>query len=433
MEKPEIKVGILGLGTVGSGVAKILLGNSENINQKIKNKLELVKVLDRDLTKGEEVGLTPGVMTDKPEDVLENEEIDIVVEVIGGVNPAKEFISRALKAKKHVVTANKEVMAKHGDELLDLAAENGVDLYFEASVGGGIPIIRSLKESLTANRVEEMMGIVNGTTNYILTKMAQEDVDFDEVLAEAQEKGYAEADPTADVEGYDAAYKLAILSAIAFESRIDINDIYLEGISEVTQKDITYAKELGYVIKLLAIGKEVDNKIEARVHPTMIPNDHPLAAVNDVFNAVFVKGHAVGELMYYGQGAGSLPTGSAIVADVIDIARNINYGANGRIACGCSKNKELKPMREIHTKFYIRLEVADKPGVLAAVSSIFGENEVSIESLIQKGKTKNAVPLVLVTHQVAEGNLQTALDKIKELAEVKGINSIIRVEGEECY
>ncbi|SJZ54019.1 homoserine dehydrogenase [Selenihalanaerobacter shriftii] len=433
MEKRTIKLGILGLGTVGSGVAKILLETSKNINQKMKKKLELAKILDKDLTREREIEVPAEIMTDKPEEVLENPEIDIVIELIGGVNPAKDFMIRALKAKKHVVTANKEVMAKYGSDLLDLAEENGVDLYFEASVGGGIPIIRSLKESLTANKVEEIMGIVNGTTNYILTKMTQEGADFADALAEAQDLGYAEADPTADVDGYDAAYKLSILSAIAFGSRIDINDIYLEGISKVTQKDITYAKELNYVIKLLAIGKEVDGKIEARVHPTMIPNNHPLAAVNDSFNAVFVKGHAVGELMYYGRGAGSMPTGSAVVADVIDIARNIINDANGRIACSCYEEKELKSINEVVSKYYLRLQVIDRPGVLAAVSGILGNNGVSIESMIQKSKTENGVPLILVAHQVNEGNIQTALNEIDNLAEVKEISSLIRVEGEECY
>lgn len=433
MGKEPVKVGILGLGTVGSGVTKILLENEANIDQKVGREIEITKILDKDLTRERDIEVPQGIMTDNPEEVLENPEIDIIVEVIGGVNPAKEFITRAINSGKHVVTANKELVAKHGTELLDLAAENGVDLYFEASVGGGIPIIRSLKESLTANKIEEIMGIVNGTTNYILTKMTQEGVAFSDVLAEAQKRGYAEADPTADVEGYDAAYKLSILSAIAFSSRININDIYLEGISEVTQEDISYAQELGYVIKLLAIGKNVDGKIEARVHPTMIPNNHPLASVNDVFNAVFVKGDAVGELMYYGRGAGSMPTGSAIVSDVIDIARNIKHDANTRIACSCYQKKELKPMEEVSSKFYLRLGVIDKPGVLATVASILSENDVSIESVIQQGETQAVVPLVLVTHQVTEGDIQEALKEIKELKEVKEVSSLIRVEGEKCY
>lgn len=428
MDQSVVKVAILGLGTVGSGVAKLLLENNQNINQKINNEVKLVKVLDKDLTREREVDIPAGMMTDNPEEVLSNPEIDVVVETIGGVNPAKELVTKALEAQKNVVTANKEMVAKYGSELLELADENGVDFYFEASVGGGIPIIRSLKESLTANRIQEVMGIVNGTTNYILTKMIQEGAKFEDVLAEAQKKGYAEPDPTADIEGYDAAYKLSILSAIAFGSPVDVDDIHLEGISDIKQEDITYAKELGYVIKLLAIGKEADGEIEVRVHPTMIPNDHPLAAVNDVFNAVFVKGHAVGELMYYGRGAGSMPTGSAVVADVMDIARNINYRASNRISCSCYEDKEVKSMSEITAKYYIRLEVIDEPGVLASVSSIFGDNNVSIESVIQKGKIDDTVPLVLVTHQVTEGDIQTALKEIKELDKVRELSSLIRVE-----
>ncbi|MBM7623856.1 homoserine dehydrogenase [Sporohalobacter salinus] len=428
MDDSEIKVAILGLGTVGSGVAKILLKNSYNISQKVNNTVKLVKVLDKDLTRERELNLPADVMTDNPDDVLLDPEIDIIVETIGGINPTKEFVIKALKAKKHVVTANKEMVAKYGNELFKLADKNEVDFYFEASVGGGIPIIRSLKESLTANQIQEVMGIVNGTTNYILTKMIQEGVKFDNVLAEAQQKGYAEPDPTSDIEGYDSAYKLSILSAIAFGSSVNIDDIHLEGISDIRQEDITYAKELGYVIKLLAIGKEVDEEIEVRVHPTMIPDDHPLAAVNDAFNAIFVKGDAVGELMYYGQGAGSMPTGSAIVADLIDVIRNINYKTNNRISCSCYEDKDVKSMSDIISKYYIRLEVIDEPGVLSSVSGIFGDNNVSIESVIQKGKVDDTVPLVLVTHQVTEGDIQTALKEIKELDRVNEIGSLFRVE-----
>ncbi|MCK8823920.1 homoserine dehydrogenase [Fuchsiella alkaliacetigena] len=430
MKNSKIKVGVLGLGTVGSGVVKILSENKDGVEEKLEQPIELAKVLVKNLDKQREVELPAGVLTADPTELLENPEIDIIVEVIGGLEPTKDFVVRALKADKHVVTANKELMAKHGAELLDLATDRGVDLYFEASVAGGIPIIRSLKESLTANRIEKIMGIVNGTTNYILTKMTQEGADFDEVLAEAQASGYAEADPTADIDGYDAAYKLAILAAIAFSSRIDINEIYLEGISQVPPEDISYAQELGYVIKLLAIAKEVNGEIEARVHPTMIPKEHPLAAVSDVFNAVFVEGHAVGELMYYGRGAGSMPTASAVVADIIDVARNIIYDANTRIHCGCQEAKALMPMAEVESKYYLRLKVIDKPGVLSAVAKILAENEVSIASVIQQGEDGDAVPLVLITHQVTEGDIQAALKEIDNLAEVKEISSLIRVEDQ---
>jgi homoserine dehydrogenase len=428
MGKPAIKVGILGFGTVGSGVAKILWEEGDDINQKLDKKLELVKIADKDLTRERDIKIPSELMTDDTGEILKDSEIDIIVEVIGGVNPAEKFIKQALKAKKHVVTANKEVMAKHGAELLDLAAENGVDLYFEASVAGAIPVIRSLKESLTGDKIKKVMGIINGTTNYILTKMTKKGTAFSEALVEAKRKGYAEVDPTADIEGYDAAYKLSILSSIAFGSRIDINDVYLEGITKITQKDIMYAKKLGYVIKLLAIGKEIDGEIEARVHPTMIPEDHPLAAVDDVFNAVFIESEAAGELMYYGRGAGSMPTASAVVADVIDITRNLSYKANGRIACSCYNNKELKPMAEIPSKFYLRLEIADKPGVLAAITSILGENNVSIKSVVQKERNKVTVILVLISHEIVEKDIQRALEKIKELKAVEEIANSIRVE-----
>lgn len=386
----------------------------DDVNQKLNNRPELVKIADKDLTRERDIKTPSELMTDNPKEVLEDPEIDIVVEVIGGVNPAKEFIKQALNAKKHVVTANKEVMAKYG-----------VDLYFEASVVGAIPVIRSLKESLTGDKV---MGIINGTTNYILTKMTQEGTAFSEALTEAKRKGYAEADPTADIEGYDAAYKLSILSSIAFGSRIDINDVYLEGITKVTQKDIMYAKKLGYVIKLLAIGKEVDGEIEARVHPTMIPENHPLASVDDVFNAVFIESEAAGGLMYYGRGAGSMSTASAITADVIDIARNIDYKANGRIACSCYSDKELKSMAEIPSKFYLRLEITDKPGVLAAITGILGENNVSIKSVVQQDRDKVTVILALVSHEIVEREIQGALEEIKELEDVGAIGNLIRVE-----
>ncbi|AGB41523.1 homoserine dehydrogenase [Halobacteroides halobius DSM 5150] len=424
----EIKVGLLGCGTVGSGVYKILQENKNSIANKSGAKLTVNKVLVKDTSQKLAVDVEKDLLTDDFEEIINDSEIDIIVELIGGVHPAKEFVLRALNSGRSVVTANKELIAKYGSEILSTADENGVDIYFEASVGGGIPIISPLKEDLAGNSVNKIMGIVNGTTNYILTKMGQEGAEFDEVLEKAQELGYAEADPTSDIAGHDAAYKLAILSSIGFESRVNIDEVYIEGITEIAKEDISYAKELGYKIKLLAIGKE-DEGIEVRVHPTLIPKEHPLASVNDVFNAVFVEGDAIGEVMFYGPGAGQMPTGSAVVGDIITAARNIDFGAQGRIPCTCFEDKEFKPQAQTETSFYLRLNVCDRPGVLGKITGLLGEYGVSLESVIQKGRSANqAVPLVLVTHKVKEGNLVSALDEIKALDGVKEIANLIRVE-----
>ncbi|GAB6098649.1 homoserine dehydrogenase [Halanaerocella petrolearia] len=424
----EIKVGLLGCGTVGSGVYKILQDNEESIANKAGAKLTVNKVLVKDTSKELPVKVEQQLLTDDFEDILNDPEIEIVAELIGGVHPAKEFVLRSLESGRSVITANKELIAKHGNEILSAADENGVDIYFEASVGGGIPIISPLKEDLAGNKVTKIMGIVNGTTNYILTKMDQEGAEFKEVLEQAQELGYAEADPTSDIEGYDAAYKLAILASIGFESRVDIDQVYVEGITDITEEDISYAKELGYKIKLLAIGKEEDG-VEVRVHPTLIPASHPLASVNDVFNAVFVEGDAIGEVMFYGPGAGQMPTGSAVVGDIISAARNIDFDAQGRIPCTCFEDKEFKAQDETDTSFYLRLNVWDKPGVLGKITGLLGEYNVSLESVIQKGRSvEEAVPLVLVTHKVKEGDLTAALEEIKALDEVREVANLIRVE-----
>lgn len=428
MVKSVINVGIIGLGTVGSGVAQILKSNQEQIASRVGSKIEIKSILEKP-------GYQPKVAIDKnlmiyDADAFFNDpEIDIVVELIGGLNPANDFILRAMKAGKHVVTANKELIAKNGQEILQMASACQVDFMFEASTGGGIPIIRPLKQCLAANDIEEVMGIINGTTNYILSKMTQEGREFNEVLKEAQEKGYAEADPTSDIEGYDAAYKLAILASVAFNTRVKIDDIYFEGITKITPLDIEYANNLGYTIKLLAIAKEIDGKIELRVHPTMIPHEHPLSNVQDAFNAIFVKGNAVGDVMFYGAGAGSLPTGSAVVGDIIDIARNINYGCNTRVGCTCFMEKPVKSMGEVTSGYYIRFHVLDQPGVLATISGVFGQKNVSIYSVIQKGQGTSEVELVFVTQVVKEKDLQASLKEIEHLPQVKKIGNVIRVEG----
>ncbi|MHB9095248.1 MAG: homoserine dehydrogenase [Eubacteriales bacterium] len=430
MNKKVINVGLMGCGTVGGGVWKVLKNNKDIIQKRVGIEITIKKVLEKDTGKTESAGVPVDLVTDRLEDIINDTDIDIVVEVIGGTTIAGEFIKKALGAGKGVVTANKDLLAQDGAELYRIAEENGVDLLFEASVGGGIPIIRPLKECLSANRVETIYGIVNGTTNYMLTKMSNEGCNYDDVLAEAQQKGYAESDPTSDVEGYDAARKLAILASIAFNTRISFKDVFVEGITKITARDIMYARELNYAVKLLAIGKESDGRVEVRVHPTMIPQNHPLASVNDVFNAIFITGDAVGDVMFYGRGAGELPTASAVVGDVIDAARNILKGSKGRLSCTCYDHKLIKDVGDTRTKYYVRMKVLDRPGVLAAIASVFGNQEVSLASVIQKRNINNIAEIVWVTHHVLEKNLQDALKIIGGLSIVEEISNVIRVEGE---
>lgn len=431
MEEKVIKIGLLGLGTVGRGVYKILEENKESIQQRAGIKLEVKKVLVRSLGKDRGIQLPEGMLTTTLADIIEDPEIKIVVEVQGGIKPTLDYVLAALKKGKSVVTANKDMVAEYGQQLFDAAQTNHCDLLFEASVAGGIPIIRTLKQSLAGNRIEEVFGIINGTTNYMLTKMTQEGSDFSDVLKEAQAKGYAESDPTADVGGYDAARKIAILASIAFNTRIPLNQVYTEGITKITAADIAYARELGYIIKLLGIAKSRPEGVEVRVHPTFIPKFHPLAAVADVFNAVFVRGNAVGDTMFYGKGAGELPTASAVVADVMDAARDIIRDVPGIIGCTCFENKAVLDIGETFSKYYVRLNVADKPGVLASIALVFGNKEVSLKSVIQKEATGNLAELVLVTHRVQEQNVRDALMDIKQLSSVIEIANVIRVEGEE--
>ncbi|PKM82549.1 MAG: homoserine dehydrogenase [Firmicutes bacterium HGW-Firmicutes-14] len=430
MGKEKINVGLLGCGTVGGGVWKVLDMNREIIRKRIGIEIAVKKVLEKDKGKAKAAGIPVSKITDQPDDIFNDKDIDIVVEVIGGTTVAGEFLKKAMKAGKSVVTANKDLLAQDGQELFRIAGENNVDLLFEASVGGGIPIIRPLKECLAANRVETIYGIVNGTTNYMLTKMSEEGSSYADMLAEAQQKGYAEADPTSDVEGYDSARKLAILSSIAFNTRVSFKDVFIEGITKITARDIMYAKELNYTVKLLAIGKELDGRIEVRVHPTLISQNHPLAAVNDVFNAIFVRGNAVGDVMFYGRGAGELPTASAVVGDIIDAARNKVKGIKGRLACTCYDSKPIKDIGEIRTKYYVRMKVLDRPGVLAAIASVFGNQEVSLASVIQKRNIDKIAEIVWVTHDVLEKNIQDALKIIGGLSIVEDISNVIRVEGE---
>ncbi|MDK2822531.1 MAG: homoserine dehydrogenase [Clostridia bacterium] len=427
MGEKKIKVAILGLGTVGTGVYKLLTQQEDDFLWKIGSQLEISKILVNDISKKRKIDIDKSLLTDDWQNIVNDDEIKIVIEVIGGIEPAKTYILEALEAGKNVVTANKDLLAEHGKELFEMANKKAKDLAFEASVAGGIPIIRPLKQCLAGNSVEEILGIINGTTNYILTKMTNEQVNFNDVLLEAQELGYAEADPTADIEGYDAARKLAILSSIAFHSRVTFKDVYAQGISNLSLVDITYAKELGYVIKLIGVARNTEEGIEARVHPMFIPNNHPLAAVNDSFNAVFVKGNAVGETMFFGRGAGEMPTASAVLGDVIDVARNIVNNCTGRIACTCFYNNPVKHINEIKTKYYLRLQAKDKPGVLASIASVFGNHDVSLATVIQKHRSGNMAEIVVITDYVQEKHINDALQIIKGLSIVSEISALIRV------
>ena len=424
-----VHVGLLGMGTVGTGVVKILTNNAHDILQKVGMPVNIKRIMVRQLDKSRDVDCN-AEFTTNIDDIIDDKEIDIVVELIGGTQPAKDYILRALRAGKHVITANKDVVAKFGHEILLVAEENKVDFLFEASVAGGIPIIRPLKQCLAANKISEVVGIINGTTNYMLTKMTNEGLDFDSVLAEAQAKGYAEADPTADVGGLDAARKIAILASIAFNSRVTIDDVYVEGITNISKADIGYAKEFGYVIKLLGIAKDDEQGIDVRVHPAFIPVTHPLASVNDVFNAIYIKGDAVGETMFYGRGAGQMPTASAVVADIIDVARNIKHHSNGRILCTCFEEKSFCPVEQTESPYYIRLLVDDKPGVLAAIAGAFGAQLVSLHSVIQKSKVTNCAELVLITNQVVDSNLRLAINTLQSLPVVNKVCNVIRVEAD---
>jgi homoserine dehydrogenase len=426
----KIRVGLMGLGTVGTGVAKILKHNADAITKKVGVPIELAKVLVRNIDKPRGIMLSEGILTTDPDEIIDDPKISIVIEVMGGINPTKELLNKALTKGKHVVTANKDLVALHGKELFESASASNSGLFFEASVAGGIPIIRPLKECLAGNNIEEIMGIINGTTNYILTKMTSEGLSFEKALNEAQELGYAEADPTADIEGYDAARKIAILASVAFGTRVTFTDVFVEGITKITSEDINYAKDLNYVIKLLGIAKSLNGKVEVRVHPAFIPLTHPLAAVNDVFNAIFVKGDAVGETMFFGKGAGEMPTASAIVGDVIRASRDLVFGATGRIGCTCFDQKDIMPMGEITSKYFFRFTVTDRPGVLASIAGVLGNHDVSIASVIQKhAGINNKAEIVLITHEVKENAVQDAMKILSGMSIIHDIASVIRVEG----
>ncbi len=427
--KDHIGIGILGLGVVGSGTVDLLMRNREEIEKKIGLPIRIYGIAVRNVNKPRAVKVDRALLTDDPRSVIDNPDVDILCELIGGVEPARSYVMQALEQGKQVVTANKEMMAKAGNGIMKEAARRQLDLQFEGSVAGGIPIIQSMKNALAGNRVTEVMGIINGTTNYILTRMTEEGASLEDVLREAQELGYAEADPTSDVDGFDAGYKIAILSAIAFTSKVSVDDVYVEGIRSISASDISYAAELGYIIKLLGIGKRMpNNQIQVRVHPTLLPKHHPLASTHDVYNSVLVKGDSIGDVMFYGRGAGSGPTGSAVVGDILDTCRNLRFGSTGRVACTCFETSTVQPIEDVETRHYIRMVVQDKPRVLSAISGIFGDNDINIEAMIQKTIYGKQTDIVWLMHESPGKAIQAALSAIKNLDIVVEVSNWIRVE-----
>ncbi|HET9769632.1 MAG TPA: homoserine dehydrogenase [Acidimicrobiia bacterium] len=424
-----VRVGLLGCGHVGSALVRLLDVNATSIEARAGVRIEVAKVAVRNLAKERDVDLPSSAFTHDADEVVADTDVDLVVEVIGGIEPARTLILTALQAGKPVVTANKELLANFGRELFDTAEANGVDLLFEASVCGGIPLLRPLRESLAGDRIRRLTGIVNGTTNFVLTRMTESGASFHEALAEAQTLGYAERDPTADVEGFDAAAKAAILASIAFGSKVVAGDVYSEGISGVSPSDISSARELGYVVKLVALAEEVEGEIAVRVHPAMVPANHPLAGVKDSFNAVFIEADAAGSLMFYGRGAGGMPTASAVLGDLIDAARNLASGSRGA-TMGAPTKKRVRPIDEVESQFYVMCEVADRPGVLAAIASAFGEHGVSIKSMQQQGIADDA-RLIFVTHRAKERDFEATMAAVRQLEAVHRVGSILRVVGED--
>jgi homoserine dehydrogenase len=432
-----VGVGIIGFGTVGSGVVRILLDNAAIIRRRVGVPLELVRIADLDVTRSRGIDLAPGILVNDAKRVLADPHVDIVVELIGGCDFAKRILLDAIEAGKHVVTANKALLALHGEELFAAAARKGIDLGFEASVGGGIPVIRAVTEGLAANTIQSIYGIINGTSNYILSRMTNEGQGFAENLAEAQRAGYAEADPTFDVAGTDSAHKLAILANLAFGSPINFKELYTEGITHITQHDIAYAREFGYTIKLLGIAKLVDGEVEARVHPTMLPAESPLAKIEGVYNAIQLVGDAVGDVVLVGRGAGDMAAGSAVVSDIIASARDLLKGGAGRVPPASFQQDQrrplrLRPMEEISSLYYLRFMVLDRPGVLAQIAGELGRYGISISSMLQKGRRAGqTVPIVIKTHTAQERAVQMALREINCMDFMSEPTTLVRVEGKD--
>lgn len=429
MSSEIIKIGLLGMGTVGGGVAQIIEGSGDLLADKTGARLALQRVLVRDPTRPRPVVLPADTYTTAPDEVIGDPAIDVVVELMGGIEPARTLISAALQEKKYVVTANKDLMARHGRELLQLAYRCGREIYYEASVGGGIPLIRPLKRCLVANRIERMIGIINGTTNYILTRMFLDDMDFQEALDKARELGFAEADPSSDLEGRDAAYKLTILAGIAFNCSLSPDDFSTRGINGVTAADIHYARELGYTIKLLAVAEQHPEGLALGVYPALVPLSHPLATVHDEFNAIFINGDLIGEAMFYGRGAGALPTASAVVADIIDAARSLRNGSAAEVPPNSSRKIALLPPSALISRFYVRLLARDRPGVFGALATAFGEEEVSLDMILQKRRRNGIAEIVLVTHNVDEERFNRSLERVARLPAIEPEPGVFRVLG----
>ena len=431
MKKRAINIALLGIGTIGSGVAKVLTNKTKTLARQAGSPIDLKLVVEKDTSRYGVLGLDKKLFTDDYEKAVKNKDIDIVIELIGGEYPAYDFIKKALTNGKHVVTANKEVMAKHGARLLSIAREHHAGLRFEASVGGGIPLIAPFQRDLVANDIQAIYAIVNGTTNYILTRMAHDHIDFSVALKQAQKLGYAEANPSNDVSGLDAAYKLGILTSLGFDMAVNFNQIYYEGISKMKSKDFRYASEFGYAIKLLAIAKRSNNLVEARVHPVLIPAESLLAKVDGVYNAIYVTGDLVGNVLFYGQGAGPSATSSAVIADVINIAQNINTRRDNAPRFIPEKTSGIKPMADIETRYYFRMNVEDQAGVLAQIAAIMGKNSISISSVIQQESdpSNKTAEIVIMTHPAKEKAVQKAMKIINKLDIVKEISNFIRVEA----
>ncbi|HDZ84599.1 MAG TPA: homoserine dehydrogenase [Nitrospirae bacterium] len=431
MKKTSINIGVIGFGTVGAGTVKMLLRKRKDLEEKLGFPVVLKKIADLDTKTSRGIKLPKGLLIKDSNSILNDPEIDIVVELIGGTGAAKDITLKAIQSGKHVVTANKALLAEKGREIFRAAEKNNVTIGFEASVAGSIPIIKVIRESLIGNSIKNIYGIINGTANYILTKMTEEGAEFSDVLKEAQDLGYAEADPTFDIEGVDSAHKLTLLASLAFGIPLSFNKVYTEGITGITPLDIEFASEFGYKIKLLAITKQDGNEVEIRVHPTMIPKNNLISDVNGVFNAIYVNGDATGDGLYYGKGAGEMPTGSAVVSDIIDIAKLIRSGGKAQDS-GIHEKSDLKvrKMEDIRTCYYLRFSASDKPGVLSRISGILGSHNIGIESMIQKGREiKKAVPVVMMTHEAREKDIVSALKQIDRLSVVSGKTMYLRVEG----
>lgn len=427
----KINLGLIGFGTVGQGVVRALLTREKFLEEKVGAGLVLKAVCDKDIRRPREIKVAPGIVTTDINKILNDPDIRIVIELIGGIHPAKEFILEAFKRGKHVVTANKALLAECGEEIFQAARNYKVDLYFEASVGGGIPIIKVLRESLGANHIDTVLGIVNGTSNYILTSMEEDGLSFNQALLEAKKKGYAEKNSRLDIKGFDSAHKLAILALLGFGKSVSIKDIHVEGIENISLSDIEYARDFGYVIKLLAIAKNVGGQLEARVHPTLLSQAHLLSSVSGVYNAIYVHGDYAGGTLFYGRGAGSLPAASSVLGDIIDVARNIKSGSALRVPVYTADKtiKNVRPISEIETRYYLRLSVIDRPGGLARIADILGRQGISIASVTQKERQQaKIVPVVMMTHDAKEKNMRLALDEIDRLNAIKKKTVAIRVE-----